>query len=160
MQGLITVAGNDNIDYLSTYRGMTTGANVNAAAGVAPSAALAGIQHGPDMGIDPSLAMHDPEGVTAMARDRDNQAMLAASRPLQNFVGTSPAHAAVAQHDYGALGDLAIATSKFVNSNEVTRSFFGPGTAAWNALATDYQRWQQPEKPSLLNMIPGFSQRD
>lgn len=154
------MAGNDNIDYLSTYRGMTTGANVNAAAGVAPSAALAGIQHGPDMGIDPSLAMHDPEGVTSMARDRDNQAMLAASRPLQNFVGTSPAHAAVAQHDYGALGDLAIATSKFVNSNELTKSFFGPGTAAWNALATDYQRWQQPEKPSLLNMIPGVSQRD
>ncbi len=150
----------DNVDYLSAYRGMTTGANVNAAAGVPPSAALTAIKQGPNVGIDPSLAMHDPAAVDAMARDRENQAMLAASPPLQNFVGTSPAHAAVAQHDYGALGDLAIAVSKFTHSNQLARDYFAPGEAAWNQLYTDYKRASQPTKPSLLDMIPGFSQQD
>lgn len=105
----------DDIDYLSAYRGMTTGANVNAAAGVPPAAALAGIQHGPGVGVDPSLAMHDPEQVTGIAQARSNQAMLAASPPLQNFVGTSPAHAAVVQNDYAKLTSLAGLVSDFTD---------------------------------------------
>lgn len=108
------MADDGTVDYLSAYRGMTTGANVNAANGVAQPAAIAGIKSGPPNGVDPSLAMHDPGQLQQMDAQRQ-QAQYLNNPAIANFAAQSPAHVAATAPDWKHLNNLSGIISDFTD---------------------------------------------
>jgi hypothetical protein len=139
-------------DDIDSFFSQKANASAGAAQGVTPQAGLTALKSAPLVNVDPSVGMHDPEGVQAQAQTEGNAAILAASPPLQGFVSSSPAKAAAVGNDFGSLAGLANTVSTW-NANITGRmehDFEEPARAAYAAAGIDTARQQAAIKSGDL----------
>lgn len=150
-----------DVDYLSIYNDEqgVAGANLNASQGVPQGAALTAIQHGPSVGVDPELAMQDPEQVYAAAQSQQHtQALQHPS--VKSWAATSSANVAATKDDWSKMADLADRLGHVVGSKDFLNpgDFFAPGVQAVKDLgdfkAHTQQSLQFGKDHPLLSMIP------
>lgn len=104
----------DNTDYLSAFRASSAGANANAAQGVPQGAGITAVKSGPPIGVDPSLAMHDPDQVRDLDTQRQQTGYL--SNPaIASFAAQSPAHVAATAPDWPHLDLVSKIASDFTD---------------------------------------------
>jgi len=141
------MAGPDKYDsFMDRMGGDEAQANVAAAQGVAPEAAVRAFKSAPTTGVEPTVGMTDPafgDGLAEMRRDRT---VLDASPSVRSFAAASPAHVAASKGDWGVLAHLGDLASAYSNN-------FSDVRQAWGAVTKEYQRQTAPEyRPAVLGL--------
>lgn len=93
-------------EYSSLINQDRAGQNLNGSQGVSRSSAVTAFKSQPEVGVDPSLGMQDPETVGTLATQRRDQQFLDLHPPIAAFASRSPAHVAATKEDWGNFASL------------------------------------------------------
>lgn len=135
----------DNTDYSKAISGENSNtqasSNLDATNGVSPEAAVSAYRSGPQVGIPPELAMHNPDQAQELARSQNDRAILNSNSDVRQWVASNPVRAAASQDDLGGLANI---------SDKINSFLAAPWQAWWSqgaALVKQHEAQQAAEKP-------------